>query len=115
MAATAARQVAVFWDFGKVIGYSLELTYGSNGYRSENCRPPFSVSGNRLMDNIRRLFEGYGSIMTFKAYVDLSVECINPKSYSLHSELQSSGLTLIHCPHNGKKEVADKMMLGMLL
>lgn len=28
MAATAARQVAVFWDFGKVIGYSLELTYG---------------------------------------------------------------------------------------
>ena len=30
----------------------------------------------------------------------------------LRSELQSSGVSLTDCPHNGRKDVADKMILG---
>jgi hypothetical protein len=30
----------------------------------------------------------------------------------LRSELQSSGVSLVDCPHNGRKEVADKMLIG---
>lgn len=40
---------------------------------------------------------------------DLSSE----KGNNLRSDLQSSGVSLTDCPHNGRKEVADKMMLGM--
>ncbi|KAG6813357.1 hypothetical protein H0H92_011905, partial [Tricholoma furcatifolium] len=36
------------------------------------------------------------------------------KSLALRSELQSSGVSLIDCPHNGRKDVADKMMLDLL-
>lgn len=34
------------------------------------------------------------------------------RSRSMPSDLQSSGISLIHCPHNGGKEVADKMLIG---
>ena len=33
---------------------------------------------------------------------------------SLRSELQSYGLSLIDCPHQGRKDVADKMIIGEL-
>lgn len=36
----------------------------------------------------------------------------SPKSYALRSELQLCGVSLIDCPHNGGKDVADKMMIG---
>ena len=32
---------------------------------------------------------------------------------NLRSELCSSGVTLIDCPSNGRKEAATKMMIGM--
>lgn len=31
----------------------------------------------------------------------------------VRSDLQLSGVSLVDCPHNGKKEVADKMMTGV--
>lgn len=46
----------------------------------------------------------------FKAYLELTG--LSPKSAILRSELQSSGVSLTDCPHNGRKDVADKMMLG---
>lgn len=37
---------------------------------------------------------------------------INEKSKTtLRSELQSSGVSLTDCPHNGRKDAADKMIL----
>ncbi|KAL5533011.1 hypothetical protein ACEPAF_4785 [Sanghuangporus sanghuang] len=96
MPPTSPSQTAIFWDF-------------------ENCRPSSNVSGNKVIYNIRRLVQGYGSITTFRAYVDLSVDCAYSRSISFHSDLQSSGLSLVHCPHNGKKDVADKMMIVDML
>ncbi|KAI5124537.1 hypothetical protein M0805_003060 [Coniferiporia weirii] len=90
------NHIAVFWDY-------------------ENCRPPSSLSGYILVERIRRLVREFGVITLFKAYVDLTSECTNAKSLTLHSELQSSGLSLTHCPHNGRKDVADKIMLVDML
>jgi hypothetical protein len=50
--------------------------------------------------------------MTFKAYLDVSVQPQSPRSTTFRSELQSSGVTVTDCPHNGKKDVVDKMILG---
>ncbi|KAL5490372.1 hypothetical protein ACEPAI_5205 [Sanghuangporus weigelae] len=96
MEGPAASEVAIFWDY-------------------ENCHPPSDVSAHKLVDKIRCLAQTLGPIKTFKAYVDLSLECANPRSLAFHSDLQSSGVTLVHCPHNGKKDVADKMMIVDIL
>lgn len=50
----------------------------------------------------------------FKAYLE-SATSASTKSLSLRSELQSSGVSLTDCPHNGRKDVADKMIIGQLL
>jgi NYN domain len=44
---------------------------------------------------------------TFRAY--LEVDTLKPHR---RDALQSMGLTLLDCPHRGKKEVADKIMIG---
>lgn len=67
------------------------------------------------MKGIRRLAQLYGSVTLFKAYLEISSlesGLLTPRLLTLTSELQSSGVSLIHCPHNGRKDVADKMMLG---
>lgn len=63
------------------------------------------------MDNIRRIALKYGPIKIFKAYLEISARA-SPESLALRSELQSCGVSLTDCPHNGRKDVADKMMLG---
>lgn len=78
----------------------------------ENCRPPANASGYVVADRIRRVAQAFGSVTLFKAYFEVAAESTNLKAAVLHSELQSSGVSLTHCPHNGKKDVADKMMLG---
>ena len=57
------------------------------------------------MDNIRSA----GSIKLFKAYSEVS-ELALCKALLLLSELQSSGVSLTDCPHNGRKNVADKII-----
>lgn len=76
----------------------------------ENCSPPSGCSGSIVADNIRHVAHDYGCVNVFKAYSELST--FSPKMVALRSELQSSGVSLIDCPHNGKKDVADKMMIG---
>lgn len=80
---------------------------------SENCTPPSSTCGlgYDIVNNIGRIARLFGSITTFRAYLDISAQ--SPKSVALRSELQSSGVSIIDCPHNGKKDVVDKMILGV--
>lgn len=73
----------------------------------ENCPVPANSSGHTITKNIRSLTRSFGSVKVFKAYLETSNQSPN-----LRSELQSSGVTLVDCPHLGKKEVADKMLLG---
>ncbi|EKM55732.1 uncharacterized protein PHACADRAFT_184504 [Phanerochaete carnosa HHB-10118-sp] len=83
--------VAIFWDY-------------------ENCSPHHSA-GYAAIDNIRQIAHNYGAVKLFKAYLELS-EQNSPRSIGLRSELQSCGVSLTDCPHNGRKDVADKMMIG---
>lgn len=77
----------------------------------ENCCPPATQGlGYDIANNIGRMARVFGCITTFKAYLDISVQ--PPKATTLRSELQLSGVSLIDCPHNGKKEVVDKMIMG---
>ncbi|KAF8841187.1 DUF537-domain-containing protein [Paxillus ammoniavirescens] len=85
-------KVAIFWDY-------------------ENCSPPSNSYGlgYDLVNNVGRIARVFGSVTTFKAYLDISTQ--SPKSVVLRSELQSSGVSMIDCPHNGRKDVVDKMIL----
>lgn len=80
----------------------------------ENCTPPSSVPGYDIVNNIREIAQAYGSVKLFKAYLELS-ERSSPNCSRLRSELQSCGISLTDCPHNGRKDVADKMMIGVLV
>lgn len=86
--------VAIFWDY-------------------ENCSPRHSA-GYTVIDNIRQIAHNYGTVKLFKAYLELS-EQNSSRSLSLLSELQSCGVSLTDCPHNGRKDVADKMMIVDML
>jgi hypothetical protein len=78
---------------------------------TENCHPSALSPGYDVVNSIRRIGLGYGSIKSFKAYLELS-EQYSSKAGTLYSELQSSGVSLTDCPHNGRKDVADKMIIG---
>ncbi|TFK53045.1 DUF537-domain-containing protein [Heliocybe sulcata] len=90
-----ADLVSIFWDY-------------------ENCRPPSGISGNVLVDRIRTIAHQYGRVTGFKAYFDLA-ESVSSKSPNIRSELQSSGVSLNDCPHDGRKDVADKMIIVDML
>ncbi|TPX63068.1 hypothetical protein SpCBS45565_g06899 [Spizellomyces sp. 'palustris'] len=82
--------VAIFWDF-------------------ENCPPPRGLSGYDIAESLRRVAHTCGSLTSCKAYVE-GFEKLMPNK-SLRTELQSSGISLIDCPSNGGKNVADQMMI----
>ncbi|KAI0831050.1 NYN domain-containing protein [Trametes gibbosa] len=91
-----SSNVAVFWDYGKLL--------------TKNCALPATEPSYMIVNKIRRLAHQYGSVKTFKAYVEYT-EQTSLKTMALRSELQSCGVSLIDCPHNGRKDVADKMMM----
>ncbi|KAJ8588005.1 hypothetical protein M405DRAFT_852721 [Rhizopogon salebrosus TDB-379] len=89
------RKVAIFWDY-------------------ENCAPPLSSQAYAIVNGIRRIAHIFGSVTTFKTYLDLS-EQPSKNSVVFRSDLQSSGVSVIDCPHNGRKDVVDKMILVDML
>ncbi|KAF8759801.1 NYN domain [Rhizoctonia solani] len=104
------NRVGIFWD------YELCSPSGTPGYVVAEC--------------VRATCGVYGSVTQFRAYLELSAPppagssqlantelnpngpCppTSPKTLSLRSELQSSGVSLIDCPHNSRKNVADSML-----
>ncbi|KAJ8582323.1 hypothetical protein M405DRAFT_830836, partial [Rhizopogon salebrosus TDB-379] len=89
------RKVAIFWDY-------------------ENCSPPVSSRAFTIVNSIRRIAHIFGSVTTFKAYLDMS-EQSSENAVAFRSELQSSGVSMIDCPHDGRKDVVDKMILADML
>ena len=101
-------EVAIFWDYGEYyhhtkISFIISI--------SENCAVPANTSGLTIVNKIRSVAQTYGSIKLFKAYLEAS-EHLPLSRPLLLSELQSSGVSLTDCPHNGRKDVADKMIIG---
>ncbi|KAF9500405.1 DUF537-domain-containing protein [Pleurotus eryngii] len=90
------KDVAIFWDY-------------------ENCHGPSATSGYDVVRNIRNVAHKFGSVKLFKAYLELSEQSMSPRLLTLRSELQSSGVSLTDCPHNGRKNVADQMIMVDML
>lgn len=100
----------------------------------ENCAPPAGTPGYVVAERLRATCGAYGSVTQFRAYLELSATqssgpsqpshsasadpslndhpcpSTSPKTLTLRSELQSSGVSLIDCPHNSRKNVADSML-----
>ncbi|KAH9901147.1 NYN domain-containing protein [Cubamyces lactineus] len=88
----ALSNVGIFWDY-------------------ENCALPSTGQVTyTMLHKMRRVALRYGSVKTFKAYLELS-EQPTSKLMTIRSELQSCGVSLIDCPHVGRKDVVDKMMI----
>lgn len=79
---------------------------------SENCPVPSNVSGYAIANSICALTRPFGSVKVFSAYLELSGQLSVSRSFTVRSELRSSGVCLVDCPHNGRKEVADKVIIG---
>lgn len=101
--------VAIFWDYGKLKTITIITVILLKS--AENCLPASNSSGYEVVNNIRRIACEFGDVTVFKAYLELQAP--SSRSLSLRSALQSSGVSLTDCPHNGRKDVADKMLLGM--
>ena len=78
----------------------------------ENCPAPTNTSGYTIVNNIRSIAQTFGSVKLIKAYMEVTEHVPMSRAALLRSELQSSGVSLTDCPHNGRKDVADKMILG---
>ncbi|KAF7338466.1 hypothetical protein MVEN_02072600 [Mycena venus] len=92
---TRSSDVAVFWDY-------------------ENCHASSQVSGYEIVSAIRNVAHRFGPVKHFKAYMEIP-DPDTSKLLSLRSELQSSGVSLTDCPHNGRKNVADQMIMVDML
>ncbi|KAF7359554.1 hypothetical protein MSAN_01298500 [Mycena sanguinolenta] len=90
-----SSDVAIFWDY-------------------ENCHASSQVSGYEIVSGIRNVAHRFGPVKYFKAYMEVS-DPDTFRSLSLRSELQSSGVSLTDCPHNGRKNVADQMIMVDML
>jgi len=71
------------------------------------------MPGYVVVENIRRAVHTFGCVTLFKAYLEITDATGSKKN--LRSELQSSGVSLTDCPHNGRKDAADKMMIVDML
>ena len=72
---------------------------------------PGSADAFAVTGGIRRIAHEYGTVAVFRAYFEMSDQS-SPRSLATRSDLQSCGVSLVDCPHNGRKDVADKMMIG---
>ena len=103
------KSLSIYWDYGWSLCYSqLASSYldSSTDAAQLNLK---AVSGYEVVKKIQSEVQIFGLIQSFKMYHDSS----NRSLSNLRSELHSSGVTLIDCPSNGRKEAATKMMIGM--
>lgn len=104
---TPTDDVAIFWDIGNL----LHLLFSQpllNHNSLENVHVPRKVTGQAFVHRIRDIVHNYGVVRSFKAYTD----CSKPDNRRLQIELHASGVSVVHCPHDGRKDVVDKTMLG---
>jgi hypothetical protein len=101
-------------SFGITVSYNLPLSslLTVSNKTTENCPAPSNTSGYAIVNNILTIAQTFGSVKLFKAYLEVTEQVPMSRAVLLRSELQSSGVSLTDCPHNGRKDVADKMILG---
>ena len=103
-------------SFGTTVSYKKLVFLFYNQYPKktiENCPASTNTSGYSIVNNIRSIAQTFGNVKLFKAYLEVAERVPMSRAILLRSELQSSGVSLTDCPHNGRKDVADKMILGI--
>lgn len=93
VATTAAKKsqspMAIFWDI-------------------ENMPIPSTSSGRDVSSRLKSILKPYGNLVQFRGYASIGLSHIPQQK---RSDLQLSGCLLVDCPHNGRKDVADKMII----
>lgn len=103
------ESVAIFWDYGEV---EVNISHVQLLTRSiENCEIPGVADSFSITSGIRRIAHEYGNVKVFRAYMEVPDQH-SPRAANLRSDIQACGVTMIDCPHNGRKDVADKMIMG---
>jgi NYN domain len=89
--ATAKRcaPLAVFWDL-------------------ENLPVPAACTGRYVASRLKAVLADHGDLVEFRGYASIGLNNIPEEK---RSDLQLSGCHLVDCPHNGRKEVTDKMII----
>jgi hypothetical protein len=87
--AQRSAPLAVFWDI-------------------ENVPIPSACTGRFAALRVKKALAEYGDLVVFRGYASIGLNNIPQEK---RSELQLSGCHLVDCPHNGRKEVADKMII----
>jgi NYN domain len=81
--------MAVFWDL-------------------ENMPIPTDTSGRDITTSLKSILAPHGDLVQFRGYASIGLNNIPEEK---RSDLQLSGCHLVDCPHHGRKEVADKMII----
>jgi len=81
--------MAIFWDI-------------------ENMPIPTTSSGRDVSSRLKSMLKPYGNLVQFRGYASIGLNHIPQQK---RSDLQLSGCLLVDCPHVGRKEVADKMII----
>ena len=81
--------MAIFWDL-------------------ENMPIPTTSSGRDVASRLKSVLSPHGDLVHFRGYGSIGTGLIPEDK---RSDLQLSGCHLVDCPHSGRKEVADKMII----
>jgi NYN domain len=81
--------LAIFWDM-------------------ENMPIPANISGREVVSRLKTILQPFGRLTQFRGYASIGLNHIPQQK---RSDLQLSGCHLVDAPHNGRKEVADKMII----
>jgi NYN domain len=87
--AMRSAPLAVFWDL-------------------ENLPIPAACTGRYVAARLKTVLAEHGDLVEFRGYASIGLNNIPEEK---RSDLQLSGCHLVDCPHNGRKEVADKMII----
>jgi hypothetical protein len=85
----SSSPMAIFWDL-------------------ENMPIPSQTSGLEITSSLKAILAPHGGLVQFRGYASIGLGHIPQEK---RSDLQLSGCHLVDCPHNGRKEVADKMII----
>lgn len=85
----SAAPMSIFWDL-------------------ENMPIPSGVSGRDIASTLKSILAPHGDLVQFRGYASIGLGLIPQEK---RSDLQLSGCHLVDCPHHGRKEVADKMII----
>lgn len=109
------EEVHIFWDYGAFESNITSISALTSNYNilesTRTSSASNAISTYDVVKNIRTAVNPFGPIKAFRAYSDFSGFSL-PRSLNSRSELSSSGVTLIDCPGDGRKDLSTKILLG---